>query len=64
MNSTVDVSVLFRIALHFIFTFELVRYRNAKQCNWLEFAQRFDENDVFSSPYDFSNFTHFRTRVK
>ena len=53
------VSVLFSIALHFIFIFELVRYRNAKQWNWLKFAQRFDENDVFSSYNDFSIFYSF-----
>ena len=41
--------MLFRVSLHFIIIFEPVRYRNAKQCICLEFAQRFYENDVFTS---------------
>ena len=49
---------LFSIALHFVFMFELVQCGNAKQCIWLEFAQRFYETDVLTSSSGFS-YTHF-----
>ena len=56
--------MLFSVSYRFIIIFEPVRYRNAKQCICLEFVQRFQQNDVLTWSNDFSNFTHFRTRVK
>ena len=40
--------MLFSVSFRFIITFEPVRYRNAKQCICLEFAQRFYQNDVLT----------------